>query len=391
MKKYNKFLIFSVLFVSLFSFSSVSGETLINKETGGLEKETSFNIEEQETETTIYLFDDRLCPVCRDTKNYIESIKDDFNLNLVVYSITDTQKLKEIAEKYGVTEYNIMAPTLFINDNFFQFRDFTYRNEEIILAAIKGELINDDDFVIKIPFLETEVDIKNWSLPMVAVVLGSIDGFNVCSIGALILVLSIVMALNSRKQIFFYGGLFIFVSVAVYGSLIFVWGKLFEILIGQLDFLRIIVGLAALGGGIYFFKQFYRFYKFGPTCESSNSKIASKAIMKLQKSFNDPRKKFSLLFSSVVFFAVVITLVELPCSVGIPLAFAGILVESGVSSASYIFYILMYLFFYMLIEMVIFVGAVMTKKIWFANSKMVTWVTFLGAMVLFYLAYYYLV
>ena len=92
-----------------------------------------------------------------------------------------------------------------------------------------------------------------------------------------------------------------------------------------------------------------------------------------------------------MFFAAVITIVELPCSIGIPIAFAGILVEKGVSLGVYIFYILLYLFFYMLIELIIFTGAVLTKKIWFAGSKAITWITFVGAMVLFYLAFYYLI
>lgn len=350
-----------------------------------------------ETETAdekliIYLFDDRLCPVCRDAKDFIESILGDYpKAELRIYPISDTKKLTEIAQEYGVEDYGIMAPTIFIDDNFFQFRDFTSRNEKMIINAIEGEIVEGDCCIIKIPFLNIEIDISNWSLPVITVILGSIDGFNVCSIGALILVLSIVMVLNSRKKIFFYGGLFILTAVIIYGTLVFIWGKLFEILIGQLEILRIIVGLAALGGGVYFFKEFWRFFRYGPTCKSSDSKLAITATEKLKKSFEEPGKKSYFLAGSIMFFAAVITIIELPCSVGIPVAFAGILIESGVSLAVYIFYILLYLFFYMSIEIIVFTGAVLTKKIWFANSKVITWITFIGAMVLFYLAYYYLI
>jgi len=57
---------------------------------------------------------------------------------------------------------------------------------------------------------------------------------------------------------------------------------------------------------------------------------------------------------SVIFFAFAITLIELPCSIGIPVAFTGVLVESGVSIYLYVGYIIVYLFFYMLDELLVF-------------------------------------
>lgn len=341
---------------------------------------------------TVYFFDDRLCPVCRDTKTFIQELLEEYpEAELIIYPISNTQKLSEVAETYGIEDYSIMAPTIFIGDNFFQFRDFTSRNERMLISALEGEIVEDDCCVINIPFLNIEVDISGWSLPFLAIILGSIDGFNVCSIGALILVLSIVLTLDSRRKIFLFGGLFIITAVIVYGVLVFVWGRLFEILVGQLEILRVIVGLASLAGGIYFFKEFWRFYKHGPACQTSDSQLAKTATLRLKQAFETPGKKIYLLAGSIMFFAGVITIVELPCSVGIPIAFSGILIEQGLSLGSYVFYLLLYLFFYMLIELVVFTGAVLTKKIWFANSKMITWITFAGALVLFYLALYYLV
>lgn len=352
----------------------------------------------EDQKISIYFFDDRLCPVCKEAKDFVLSLEEDQpDLEIVIYPITDTQKLQEIAQKFGVENYNIMAPTLFIGNpsdqesiSFFQFRDFTSRQKETILKAIKGQTIEEDCCLIKIPFLNIEIDISNLSLPFVTVILGSLDGFNICSIGALMLVLSIVLVLDSKKKIFFYGGLFIITAVVIYGTLVFVWGKLFEVLVGQLEILRIIVGLAALGGGFYFFKEFLRFLKYGPGCKASGSGLAQRATSKLKKAFEQPGRGIFLLAGSVMFFAAAITVVELPCSIGLPIAFTGILIENQVSLSAYIFYILVYLFFYMLIEIVIFIGAVLTKKIWFAGSRIITWVTFAGAMVLFYLAYHYL-
>jgi glutaredoxin len=352
--------------------------------------ETDVNGEEEKV--VIYLFDDRLCPVCKDAKDFIQGIQNDYpQVELRVYPVTDTEKLNEIAREHGINDYRIMAPTIFIGDYFFQFRDFTSRSEEMILGAIEGKVVKEDCCIIKIPFLNIEVDISNWSLPFIAMLLGSIDGLNVCSIGALILILSIVLVFKSKKKVFFFGGLFIFTSVVVYGTLVFIWGQLFEKLIGHLEILRTIIGFAVLGGAIYFFKEFYRFFKYGPTCKSSDSVLIKKATEKLQKAFERKGQSTLLLVVAVVSFAFVITIVELPCSIGIPIAFSGILVEAGITSASFFFYILLYLFFYMLIELIIFIGAVFTKQIWLAGSKAITWITFAGSMILFFLAFYYLI
>jgi len=346
---------------------------------------------ELEEEVTIHFFDDTLCPICAEAKEFVKELDEEYEkINLEIYPISEVEKLRELAKEHGVEEYDLMAPTIFIGESFLQFASFSERYEKMIVDAVKGEVVEEDCCIVDIPFLNIEVDTSKWNLGLSAAVLGTVDGFNVCSIGALILILSIVLAFDSKKKIFFFGGLFIFTAVAVYGVLVFLWGWLMEMFIAEMEILRLIIGLAALGGGVYFFKEFLRFYRFGPTCESSESEIAKKATGRLKKSFENPKKGMWYLSLAVISFAAIITLVELPCSIGIPLTFAGILAASDISLISYIFYILIFLFFYMLIELVIFVGAVLTKNIWFAGSKAITWITFFGALILFYLAYYYL-
>lgn len=370
------FLYSSILFVALsflFSPSLISAEDC------------------EEEEIVVHFFEDRLCPVCKDQKDFMLEIQDEYpQMDLRIYSISETEKLHEIAEEYGVEDYGIMAPTTFMGDNFFQFRDFTSTHEEMIRDALEGEIVEDECCVVNIPVIGMEVNIRGWSLPIITLILGSLDGFNVCSLGALILILSIVIKMESRKKTFFYGGLFIIASALIYGILVFTWGRLFEAMVGQLEILRFIIGIAALVGGMYFLKDFFKFLKHGPACETGSVKVKTKATNRLVKAFTDPKTNTAFLMSSILFFAAVITMVELPCSVGLPIAFTGILAEQSLSLPVYISYIALYLFFYMLIELVVFTGAVLTKRLWFAGSKLITIVTLIGALVLFYIAYYYL-
>ena len=228
-------------------------------------------------------------------------------------------------------------------------------------------------------------------MPLLAAVIGTVDGLNVCSIGALILILSLVLsAFKSRKKIMLYGGLFILTTVLVYGILIFAWTALFHALATYIGGINIIIGLAALGGGIFFFKKFIDFYRYGPACEYKSNKYLTKATKKLQKAFSE-NEKTTLLITGIILFAFIVTLVELPCSFGLPMIYAGVLAAEGLTTTGYIAYVALYLFFYMLIELIIFTIAIITKETVFAESKWITWVYLFGALVLIVLSYSYLI
>jgi len=297
-------------------------------------------------------------------------------------------------EEQGVEDYRLMVPTTFIGDNTFQ--NFYSEDEELMKRAIEGENVQNEIHEVRgksfvdIPFIG-ELNLGEWSLPLAAFVIGSLDGLNVCSIGALILILMIVIGFKSRKKILFYGCLFIFTAVAIYGGLVFAWTALFNALARYIGFINILIGLAALGGGLFFLNKFIKFYKYGPACEYSGNKFVINATNKLKEAFQDEKSQILFLSISVITFAAVITIVELPCSFGLPLVYGGILAGAGLTWASYTFYILLYLLFYMLIELIIFVGAVITKEVWFSESNMITWVYGLGTLVLFFLAYYYII
>ncbi|MFT4304928.1 MAG: hypothetical protein ACMXX8_02455, partial [Candidatus Woesearchaeota archaeon] len=146
----------------------------------------------------------------------------------------------------------------------------------------------------------------------------------------------------------------------------------------------------ALLGGIFFFKKFIDFYRYGPACEYTSNKYLSKVTKKLKKSFSENETTL-MIISGIILFAFVVTIVELPCSFGLPMIYAGVLVSEGLSTMGYVFYVALYLFFYMLIELIIFVAVVITREMYFAESKWITWVYLFGSLVLFGLSYNYLI
>ncbi len=348
-----------------------------------------------ESPETIHFFEDSRCPDCARQKEYMENVllEEYPDLEVEVYEISERENqelLKEMMEERGVEDYRLMVPTTFIGENYFQ--GFYEEDRELMKRALEGEnvMMEQRACYVEIPFIG-EVCVETLPLPALAAVLGSLDGLNVCSIGALILILMIVLSFDSRKKIVFYGGLFIVTAVAIYGLLVFAWTALFQTIAHFIGPINTIIGIAAFLGALYFLKEFIRFLKYGPTCESTNSKLAQKATKKVKSAFNNEASRTVVLITSVMLFAAVITLVELPCSFGLPMVYGGILAQTGLPWISYAFYIGLYLFFYMLIELIIFAGAVITKEVWIAQSNLITWVYLAGTLVLFFLSYYYLI
>ena len=154
--------------------------------------------------------------------------------------------------------------------------------------------------------------------------------------------------------------------------------------------MEILIGLLGIGGGIYFLRQFVKFKKQGPACEISMGEgIVSRFSSKFQQSFKESGS-IILLLGSVLLFAGIITIVEFPCSAVVPVAFAGVLVQSQLSIFHYLLYIALFVLFYMLDEIVIFLIAFFTMKIWLASNKAIIWITLIEGIILSALGFYYL-
>jgi len=104
----------------------------------------------------------------------------------------------------------------------------------------------------------------------------------------------------------------------------------------------------------------------------------------------DNKAKTLTIFISILLFALVITVVEFPCSAAVPVVFAGILSKAQLSDWLYLVYIILYVLFYMFDELLVFLIAFFTMKLWLASPKFITWITLLESIIMFSLGIYYL-
>jgi len=351
----------------------------------------------------INFFFSESCTVCVKTSIFLGHLEEKYpELKVVSCSISERENVKRLLEFY--TEYNVpreeygTVPVMFIPDKYFVGFGSVYANEleeyaELLstststIAVIAPEGLMEN--AVTIPILG-EIDAKQYSLPVLAAVLGFFDGFNVCSLGALVLILALVLVLKDRRRIFLFGGAFVITTSLVYGLLIMLWYHLFVVLSPYLKIMEVLIGLLGIGGGVYFLKDFIRFKKQGPTCELETGKgIMQRFSSKMQKTLQG-RGKIVAIMASILLFAAVITVAEFPCSAAVPLFFAGVLAGAGLSSGQYLLYIAIFVIFYMIDELVVFLIAASTMTIKLASKKFVTWITLVEAIVLFALGLYYL-
>jgi len=347
-----------------------------------------------EKKIEIYFFYSQSCPHCADEEEFLDAMEKKYS-QIIVYRYLDRDPqglklMKQLCEDCMVEKYIGLVPMTFVDGEFFLGFDnkdgVGIKIENAIRVKIGLPLLETGG-ELKIPFLG-EIDIKEHSLLALAIILGFFDGFNVCSLGVIVLILGMVLAFKSRKKTLILGGTFILTTAIMYAVLIFLWYQFFSLLGSYMRYMEVFVGLLALFGAVYFFRQFLKYKKQGAVCEVGESKLSQK----LNKKFKDSFKKtanIAALSGSIILFAAIITIIEFPCSAYLPVIFAGTLAEAELSSSSYLFYLLIFVFFYMLDEIIIFLVAVWTKKIWIASGKFMIAASLIASIVLLLLGLYY--
>ncbi len=352
------------------------------------------------------------CPHCSREENFLRGLEKEYpGIKINKFEISERKNidlLKSLYEDYKVpSKFYGLVPATFIKDRYFiGFNEKIGKNIEECVKEIRGNVLNKPcvseqesqkggvtavnlEGKINIPFIG-KIDTSRYSLPFLTVILGILDGFNVCSLGALVLILGLVLALRSKKRILIFGGVYILIVSLIYGFLIILWYQIFSFFVPYLKIMNLLIGLLGLGGGIYFLKEFIKFKRRGLVCESgAGEKLFSRFSLKFQKIFKESGSIF-LLIGGIILFAGIITIVEFPCSAAVPVIFAGLLAQSQMPTFYYLLYISVYLAFYMLDEIIVFLIALFTMKLWLASNKAMIWIALSESIILFLLGFYYL-
>lgn len=356
----------------------------------------------------IYLFWGNGCPHCAKEKTFLLKILPDYptvtlNQYEVYYSSNNAELMQKVADKIDVDAGGI--PFLIIGDQeFVGYSDGTTDKEiesrikyclnnscpdsvNSIINPFKNDdpktnKINNPDSnqkkIIKLPIIG-EINALSFSLPLLTIFMGALDGFNPCAMWTLLFLISLLLGINNRRRMWVLGVAFITASAFVYFLFMAAWLQLI-LFLGFIVWVRALIGiLAAIGGG-YNLKSYLDERNSNGGCKVTSGKKRQLVFAKMKAIAQ--QNSLWLALGGIILLAFAVNLVELVCSAGFPAVFTQVLSLSHLSSWQYYAYILLYIFFFMIDDIIIFAIAMFTLKATGISTKYGKWSKLIGGILM---------
>jgi hypothetical protein len=207
-------------------------------------------------------------------------------------------------------------------------------------------VVSDEEEAVDLPWFG-RLDPRQLGMPAFTIAIGLVDGFNPCAMWVLLLLLSILVNLKDRMKIIAIAGTFVFVSGAAYFAFMAAWLNVFQ-WIGMLRPIQVAIGLMALGIGAVHVKDFFAF-KQGVSLSIPDS--AKPGIYARIRQIVNAENLVAALAAAFVL-AVLVNMVELLCTAGLPALYTTILSQRGYSTAVRYGYLGLYILAYMFDDLI---------------------------------------
>ena len=213
-----------------------------------------------------------------------------------------------------------------------------------------------DDFVIDVPFAGS-VNVGSRSLVGATVLIAFVDGVNPCSLWVLSMLMALVVHSGSRSRVFAVGGLFLLITSLLYG--LYMLGAYSTLsIVGRQTWIRIAVALVAGIFGAFHLKEHWT--SKGPSVTIAADR--KPGIFRRMRVLADPNRSLPATLGGTAVLAVGVSLLETPCTAGLPLLWTNLLSDRGVPAAGAVVLFLLYLLVFLIDELVIFGVVVVTMR-----------------------------
>jgi len=330
----------------------------------------------QKTGVAVDFFYLPTCPYCKIQEPIILELQKEMpDVNFFFHDASSPeggQLFYKMAAEAGLNEFR--TPTTFVNGKPL----VGLHSKEEIKAAIlefvedggagqsqtpQSQGIGENTTEFDLPFLG-KTNLSDFSLPVLAAVLGLVDGFNPCAMWVLVYLIALLMDVEDKKKMWVIVGSFIFASGALYFLFMTAWLNAFLVL-GYIRAISIAIGLVALGGGTLNLKNYFT-SKGKLECKVGDEKSHKSIIERIEQTIAQPLSITIIL--AMFALAFVVNSVEFVCSSAIPAVFTQILALKDIAMVERYAYILLYDFFFMLDDLIIFSLAVFAVNSSFAEK-----------------------
>lgn len=365
------------------------------------------SVSEASSSIKAYLFYGEGCPHCEEELVYLEKIKDKYpDLEIkkfeIYYNQENSSLLREVAKVLEVNSGGV--PFLVIGHDYFigysktttpieienKINECLYYNCSDLVAKILGtdppeepsivqkidvikpevpeikiEIEEDQikEKIINIPILG-EIEVKNFSLPLLTIILAFLDGFNPCAMWVLLFLVSLLFGIKNKKKLWLFGLIFLAASALVYFLFMVAWLNLF-IFIGFIFWMRLAIGGVALVSAYFNLKEYIINSSGG--CKVAGGEKKRKVFEGLKKIIQE--KHLAVAILGLILLAFVVNLVELVCSLGLPTVYIQILALSDLSSLQYYLYLIFYVLVFIIPALVVFSISAATLQLTGISTK----------------------
>ena len=310
----------------------------------------------------IYFFWGQGCPHCAKEKPFLEELKQKYpQLEVkdfeVYYSRENQELFKKAAQAYKTQPAGV--PMTFIGKDFivgFESEKTTGKEiENLIQKCLQTYCPSPTEILAAggidkcqttreekcISLFGKEIKISSQSsLLFLGIILGLADGINPCMFSVLLFLLTYLLAIGSKKRAIKVGLVFALGVFVIY--FLFMLGVINLIsLIGFISKIKIVVAVFAFIASLILIKDFFAYGKWISLEIPESTKPTIEKLV----------KKGTI--SSAILLALLSSLVELPCTVGIPLVYTTILAER---TGAHIPYLIWYNFFFIVPLLIIIAG-----------------------------------
>ena len=347
-------------------------------------------------DVNLYFFWGAGCPHCAKEKTFLDSIKNKYpELTIKEYEITNSQTNRNLLQLVG-TKLNVEVRGVpftvigtkhivgYYNDevtgkdieesikhaiangvvDLLEEKDPEVNNIDSTSSAIlEKDISGKTPETINVPFFG-DLEVKKLSLPIITVIIAMIDGFNPCAMWTLLFLISLLLGMQDRKRMWLLGTTFIITSAFAYFLFLSAWLNLF-LFLGFVVWIRLIIGVLALGSGGYYLKDYFTNKNGG--CKVMGDTKRQRIFEKLKAITQ--KKNLFIALSGIVLLAFAVNLVELVCSAGLPAIYTQLLSNYDLPPFQYYLYLLLYILIFMIDDLFIFFTAMITLRLTGIQSK----------------------
>jgi thiol-disulfide isomerase/thioredoxin len=330
----------------------------------------------------LYLFHSETCGHCQAEIKYLKELEQEYdNLKVHLYEVDshkdNAEKMIKVKEALEIDSPNVPF-TVIGNYYYIGFSDGIadgikelvdkYSEEKetnMVKPVLEGkevpdiEMLNGEIKTIKV--LGKTVNPAKLSLPVLSIVLGTIDGFNPCAMWVLIFLITMLFNMKDRKKMWILGITFLVTSALVYLLFMFAWLGITTQLLTKVSWFRTIIAAVALIGAFLNLKSFYQSLKTGSGCQVVDKTKRKNIMTRIKKITTE--KSFILALIGVMVLAASVNIIELACSAGIPVLFTNVLALNNLTRFQTTMYVYLYTLFFLIDDIIVFVIAMLTLNI----------------------------